>query len=152
MSNVTQVGQAMHAIFDCTNDLARSTGFVQRVRQGKLTGKWFAITQVFGLLNAGKGAMSDLSYFVHHSGMTNSEQGLHEQYTHATAIFLQELLNGAFTQVMRRFFALLLMVVMISIKLLKSLNKPYRMHNKSSFLNIRWKSICLPFSRTWITI
>ena len=99
MSTVTQIEQAMHAIFDRADDLARSTGFVQRVRSGKLTGKRFAITQVFGLLKAGKGAMSDLSYFAHHSGMTMSEQGLHERYTWAAALFLQELLNIAFTQV-----------------------------------------------------
>ena len=99
MSSVTQIFQALHAVFDQANELARHTDFVQRERVGKITGKRFAITQVFGLLQQGKGAMSDLSHFAHHSGMKISGQSLHERYTRTTAAFLQALLDIAFTQV-----------------------------------------------------
>ena len=99
MSSVTQIQRAMHAVFEQTDALARSTGFVQRERVGKLTGTRFAITQIFGLLKSSKAAMSDLSYFAHHSGMTISEQGLHDRYTQRAATFLQQVLNLAVTQV-----------------------------------------------------
>jgi len=99
MSSVTQIFHAMHAVFEQADALARSTGFVQRERVGKITGKRFAITQVFGLLQRGEVSMSDLSSFAHHSGMRITKQALHERYTSATAMWLQALLNVAFTQV-----------------------------------------------------
>ena len=99
MSNVSQIHHALHAVFEQADALARATGFVQRQRVGKITGTRFALTQIFGLLKPGKAAMSDLSYFAHHSGLTISEQGLHERYTQNAALFLQDLLNLAFTQV-----------------------------------------------------
>ncbi|GAC1565873.1 MAG: IS4 family transposase [Ktedonobacteraceae bacterium] len=99
MSSVTQISQALHAVFDHADAIARYTDFVQRERLGKITGKRFALTQVFGLLHPGKGAMSDLSHFARHSGMKITGQSLHERYTRTAATFLQELLNVAFTQV-----------------------------------------------------
>jgi len=99
MSSVTQIHQALHSVFDHADELARYTHFVQRERVGKITGKRFAITQVFGLLGQGKGAMSDLSHFAHHSGMSITGQSLHERYTREAATFLHSLLNVAFTQV-----------------------------------------------------
>ena len=99
MSNVTQIYQAMHAVFDDADELARSTNFVQRERQGKITGKRFALTQVFGLLQRGAVSLSDVSHFARHSGMRISAPSLHERYTRAAASFLQTLLEVAFTQV-----------------------------------------------------
>jgi hypothetical protein len=99
MSSVTQITNAFHAIFDQADDLARQTGFVQRERAGKITGKRFAITLVLGLLQRGSVAMSDLSHFARHSGMSITGAGLHERFTQATAAFLESLLNIAFTQV-----------------------------------------------------
>lgn len=99
MSSVPHLCDAMHAIFDRADELARSTGFVQRERVGKLTGKRFALTQVFGLLQRGEVSLSDLSHFAHHSGMTIAGPSLHERYTCAAACFLQALLDVAFTQV-----------------------------------------------------
>ena len=99
MSNVTQISQAMHAVFDDADELARYTDFVQRERQGKITGKRFAPTQVFGLLQRGAVSMSDVSHFAHHSGMRISAPSLHERYTRAAASFLQTLWEVAFTQV-----------------------------------------------------
>lgn len=98
MSSVTQISHAMHAVFDPADLLARYTRFVQRERLGKITGKRFVLTQVFGLLQRGEQAMSDLSQFARHSGMSISEQGLHERFTREAAAFLQEELNIAFTQ------------------------------------------------------
>lgn len=99
MSSVTQVSQALHAIFDRADELARSTGFVQRERTGKITGKRFALTQVFGLLQRGEVSLSDFSHFAWHSGMTITGPSLHERYTRTCATFLQTLLDVAFTQV-----------------------------------------------------
>lgn len=98
MSNVTQIVQALEAIFEQSDALARSTGFVQRECKGKITGKRFAITLVFGLLQRGEQAMSALSHFARHSGMSISGPGLQDRYTQAAAAFLQILLNIAFTQ------------------------------------------------------
>jgi hypothetical protein len=99
MSSVTQICQALHGVFDHADALARQTGFVQRERAGKISGQRFAVTQVFGLLQRGAMAMSDLSHFGRHSGMTITAQALHERFTPTTATFLEALLNVAFTQV-----------------------------------------------------
>ena len=99
MSNVTQIVQVLQAIFEPADAVARSTGFVQRERKDKITGKRFALTVVFGLLQRGEQAMSDLSHFARHSGMSISAPGLQERFTQAAAVFLQTLLNLAFTQV-----------------------------------------------------
>ena len=99
MSSVAQIFRAMHAVFDQADALARSTGFVQRERVGKLTGKRFAITQVFGLLQRGEVSMNDLSVFARHSGMRIRKQSLHERYSREAAVFLQAVLNLAMTQV-----------------------------------------------------
>lgn len=99
MSSVTQIFQAMHAVFDHADALARSTGFVQRERAGKISGRRFALMQVFGLLQRGEVSMSDLSHFARHTGMTITAPSLHERYTRAAACFLQTLLDLALTQV-----------------------------------------------------
>ena len=99
MTSVTQIGHALHAVFDQADALARSIGFVQRVRAGKITGKRFALMQVFGLLQRGEVSMSDLSSFARRCGMSITAQPLHERSTRATATFLQALLTTAMTQV-----------------------------------------------------
>ena len=66
MSSVTQIEHALHAVFESADELARQTGFVQRERQGKITGKRFAITLVFGFLHRTEMALSDLSHFAKH--------------------------------------------------------------------------------------
>ena len=99
MSSVTQIVEALEAIFNAADALARSTGFVQRERKDKITGKRFAITLVFGLLQRGEQAMSVLSHFARHSGMSISGPGLQERFTQPAATFLQTLLNLAFTQI-----------------------------------------------------
>lgn len=99
MTTVSQLEYAVEAIFGNADQIAHDTGFVQRVHQGKLTGKRFAITQTLGLLVPGGGAMSDLAYFGTHVGAHVSPQALDQRFGETTANFLKELLNIAFTQV-----------------------------------------------------
>lgn len=99
MSSVTQVKSAIQTIFASADERARHTGFVQRVRRGKFTGKRFAATLVLGLVQRGEVTMSDLSHFATHLGVKSSAQVLHARFTEATATFLEDLLNLAFTQV-----------------------------------------------------
>ena len=68
MSTVSQIEVAIQNIFAVADHLARTTGFVQRVQPGKLTGKSFAATQVLGLLVPEGGAMSDASVLCHPFG------------------------------------------------------------------------------------
>jgi len=99
MSSVTHTKTAIQTIFANADALARQTGFVQRERQGKLTGKRFAATYVLGLLQRGDVTMSDLSHFATHQHVKITAQALQERFTQRTAEFLEELLNLAFTQV-----------------------------------------------------
>jgi hypothetical protein len=98
MTTVTQIENAIKNIFGQADHLARTTGFVQRVQKGKLTGQSFAATQVLGLLVPNGGAMSDLAYFATHVGVHVTAQGLDQRFHEKTATFLQLLLNVAFTQ------------------------------------------------------
>lgn len=98
MSTVSQIEQALQAIFGNADRLARETGFVQREQKGKLTGMRFAVTQVFGLLVPAAGSMSDLAYFATHVGAHLSPQALDQRFEESTARFFKELLNLAFTQ------------------------------------------------------
>jgi len=97
--SVAQIQQAIQTVFARADDLARSTGFVQRERVGKISGTRFAATVVLGLLQPGEVPMSNLRHFVTHLNMKITEQGLHDRFTHAAALFLEEVLNLAFTQV-----------------------------------------------------
>lgn len=99
MSTVTQLEVALQTISRQADELARSTGFVQRVQPGKLTGKSFVITQALGLQVPGGGSLSDLAYFATHAGAHITAQALDQRFTEKTARFLQEVLNVAFTQV-----------------------------------------------------
>lgn len=99
MHRVAQMRQAIEAIFVEANRLARQTGFVKREREGKLTGKRFAVTMIFGLLARGEASLSELSSFARHTGMSISTQGLDDRFSEQAAAFMEQLLNIAFTQV-----------------------------------------------------
>lgn len=99
MSSVTQIEHALHAIFESADEVARHTGFVQRARPGKITGKRFALTVVLGLLQRGEVSMSNLSHFAKHSAMKITAPSLQERFTRVAATFLETLLSVAFTQV-----------------------------------------------------
>lgn len=99
MRNVTQIEEAIKNVFGAADQLARETGLVQRVQQGKFTGKSFAATQVLGLLQPGEVSMSALSHFATHLRVQVSGQAIDQRFSEATADFFRELLNVAFTQV-----------------------------------------------------
>jgi len=99
MSTVTQVEAAVKTIFGRAEALGRHTGFVQRVRQGKFTGRSFAATLVLGLLQPGEVSLSTLAHFATHLGVQVSPQAIDERCGEGAAHFLQQLLNVAFTQV-----------------------------------------------------
>jgi|SRR5579859_860118 len=99
MSTVTQLEAAVKTIFGRADALGRQTGFVQRVRSGKFTGRSFAATLVLGLLQAGDVSLSTLAHFATHVGVQVSPQAIDERCGEAAARFLQALLNVAFTQV-----------------------------------------------------
>lgn len=99
MSSVTQIEEAIQHIFESANALARESGFVQRVYPGKFDGKSFAATLVLGQIQPGEVSLSHLAHFATHLGVTVSGQGVDERYGKAAAVFLQKLLERAFTQV-----------------------------------------------------
>lgn len=99
MSSVTQIEQAIQHVFEHANVLARQTGFVQRVYPGKFDGKSFAATVVLGQIQRGEVSLSDLAHFATHLGVKVTGQGIDERYGKRAALFLQELLQVAFTQV-----------------------------------------------------
>lgn len=99
MSSVTQIEAAIQHVFDQANDLARQTGFVQRVYPGKFDGKSFAATLVLGQIQPGEVSLSQLAHFATHLGVKVTGQGIDERYGKQAALFLQELLQVAFTQV-----------------------------------------------------
>jgi hypothetical protein len=98
MTTVSQIEDALQAIFGHADQVAHDTGFVQRRYKGKLTGARFAVTQTLGLLVPGGGALSDLAYFATHVGAHLSAQALDQRFGETTASFFKELLNIAFTQ------------------------------------------------------
>jgi hypothetical protein len=65
----------------------------------EFTGSTFAQTLVLGLLQEGQIAMSDVAAFAKHAGVNVSAQAIHKRFNKKTALFFQELLNAAFTQV-----------------------------------------------------
>ncbi len=79
MSNVTQIEEAIKNVFGAADQLARVTGFVQRVQPGKFTGKSFAATQVLGLLQPGEVSMSALSHFATHLRVQVSGQAIDQR-------------------------------------------------------------------------
>lgn len=99
MNTVTQIETAIHTIFGAADHLARDTTFVQRVQQGKFTGKSFLATQALGLLQRGEVTMSDLSYFATHLGVEVTAQAIDQRFSEATSRFFEEVLNVAFSQV-----------------------------------------------------
>jgi hypothetical protein len=99
MSSVTQMEQAIQTVFEQANELARQTGFVQRVYPGKFDGKTFAATVVLGQIQRGEVSLSQLAHFATHLGVRVSGQGIDERYGKQAALFLQELLQVAFAQV-----------------------------------------------------
>jgi hypothetical protein len=74
-----------------------STGLIKRVRE--FTGATFAQTIILGQLQEGEIALSDLATFARHVGVNVSAQAIHKRFSSKTAMFFQELLNTAFTQV-----------------------------------------------------
>jgi hypothetical protein len=100
MSSVTQIEEAIQHVFGQANPLARQTGFVQRVYPGKFDGKSFAATLVLGQLQPGEVSLSQFAHFATHLGVKVAGQGIDERYGKQAALFLHELLQVAFTQVM----------------------------------------------------
>lgn len=99
MSSVTQIEEAIQTVFEAAGDLARQTGFVQRVYPGKFDGKSFAATLVLGQIQQGEVSLSNLAHFATHLGVKVTGQGIDERYSKQAATFLHELLMVAFTQV-----------------------------------------------------
>jgi hypothetical protein len=99
MSSVTQIEEAIQTVFGAANDLARRTGFVQRVYPGKFDGKSFAATLVLGQIQPGEVSLSQLAHFATHLGVKVTGQGIDERYSQQAAMFLHELLMVSFTQV-----------------------------------------------------
>jgi len=97
MSSVSQVETAIRSVFERADERGQSSGFVQRRR--KFTGQTFAGMLVLGLLQRGEVSLSDLAHFARHLNVEVSPQGIDERMGETCAKFLQELLNGAFTQV-----------------------------------------------------
>lgn len=102
MSSVTQVEQvekAIQQIFEEAKVVARQSGFVQRVYPERFDGKSFAATLVLGQIQAGEVSLSDLAHFAKHLGVKVTGQGIDQRYGKPAALFLQELLQVAFRQV-----------------------------------------------------
>lgn len=99
MSSVTQIEEAIQTVFEHAKILAREIGFVQRVYPGKFDGKSFAATLVLGQMQRGSVSFSDLAHFATHLGVKVTGQAIDERYGMPAALFLQEVLMLAFTQV-----------------------------------------------------
>jgi hypothetical protein len=99
MSRVTQIEEAIQHVFESANGLARQTGFVQGVDPGKCDGKSGAATLVLGPIQGGEVSLSDLAHVATHLGVKVRGQGIDERDGKPAALFLQELLQVAFAQV-----------------------------------------------------
>ena len=98
MNSVTQLGKAIKSVLqDYANQAGVATGFIQRVRE--FTGATFAQTMILGHMQVGEIAMSDLASFAKQVGVNVSAQAIDKRLTEKTALFFQELLNAACTQV-----------------------------------------------------
>jgi hypothetical protein len=99
MSTVTQIEQAIQHLFGAAERLAKDTGFVKRMRANKFSGKSFAATLIFGLTQRGEVSWRSLAPFARHLGVKVSAQAIDERLGKQAALFLQALLNVAFTLV-----------------------------------------------------
>lgn len=97
MTSITQVSDAMKRVLNTVaQDAARRTGFVQR--ESKLNGPIFAKTMVFGCLGSPVTKLHELSQSAACFHLEITSQGLDNRFTRAAATFLQEVLNGAVTE------------------------------------------------------
>jgi hypothetical protein len=97
-TSVSQLAEAIKSVLQShANQAGVATGFIQRVRE--FTGATFAQTMILGQIQEGEIAMSDLASFARQVGVNVSAQAIDKRFTEKTALFFQELLNAAFTQV-----------------------------------------------------
>jgi len=97
-TSVPQLAEAIKSVLQShANRAGVATGFIQRVRE--FTGATFAQTMILGQIQEGEIAMSDLASFARQVGVNVSAQAIDKRFTEKTALFFQELLNAAFTQV-----------------------------------------------------
>lgn len=97
-NSVAQLAAAIKSVLQDRADQASVvTGFIQRVR--KFTGATFAQMLILGQMQEGEIAVSDLATFARQVGVNVSAQAIDKRFTKKTAMFLQELMNATFTQV-----------------------------------------------------
>jgi hypothetical protein len=97
MNTVTPIEQAMQQLFVTADQVAKESGFVQRERAGKFTGKSFVATLVFGLMQRGVVSLRSLGPFARHLGVKVTSQAVDQRLGEGAARFLQALLNLALT-------------------------------------------------------
>jgi hypothetical protein len=94
MTSMAGLAQALQTLFTTTaDDLARTTGFVQRRR--KLMGAVFAQTLVFGLLQTPGATLRQLQQAAATAGTATSPQAIAQRSTETAATFLRQLFARA---------------------------------------------------------
>lgn len=94
MTSMAGLAQALQTLFTTTaDDLARTTGFVQRRR--RLTGAVFAQTLVFGLLQTPGATLRQLQQAAATAGSAASPQAIAQRCTETAATFLRQVLAHA---------------------------------------------------------
>jgi hypothetical protein len=97
MTSITQVSDAMNRVLNTVaQTAARRTGFVKR--ESKLNGPIFAKTMVFGCLGSPATKLDELSQSAACFHLQITPQGLDDRFKRAAATFMQEVLNGAVTE------------------------------------------------------
>ena len=92
MSTVSHIGQRLHSLLnERANDLAKETGFIQRVR--KLEGADFSQVMIFSYWQDPHTTMEGLTQILQRREVTISAAGLSERFTPQAAAFLQRLLQ-----------------------------------------------------------
>lgn len=97
MSSIPRLAQALEEILgSAADDLARSTGFIQRQRA--FSGSQFARTLVFGWLENPHATCDELADFASELGLTISPQGLSARFSQPAVAFFEQLLQLALAQ------------------------------------------------------
>ena len=94
MMSVSQIEEGLREILGPEADeLAKETGFVQRQREGGVTGSNFVQTLVFGWLALGDATLGNLTQMAQNCELSITGSGLSQRFTEQAAEFLRKILE-----------------------------------------------------------
>ena len=100
MTTITELSHNLRELLGKTaNDLAKSTGFIQRQRQ--VTGSGFAQTLILGGLSEPNASRKQLHQQAMEAGINLSLQGLAQRFTAKASDFMQALLAASLNEVVQ---------------------------------------------------